>query len=287
MKYLHMLHPYSIISSRLDLRRAGAGLLKITRHFLPRMPRIAIIVVLVFFVASFGCGNRENQPIDTGMEEVSLDDTPFMKSSSPVGFTSSAENENNTEAEGEDTFFPLISLPASKDEAENEENVARIRPVNLKGLGGEFTLQLGAFIFDNNLDQLTEELKSLGFVPYTEEVARTANMYCPIVLRGAEERESKEFVTMLSRLGLSPFLLNRDDGKYDVSSGVFYYESDAQAHARILRGKGYEPVIEVRNVELVLTRLRTGNYATVEEAEKDIEILEEKGLSAIIVKMDQ
>jgi cell division septation protein DedD len=152
---------------------------------------------------------------------------------------------------------------------------------------GEFTIQIGAYVIEENLSLAKETVSSLGFVPYTAEITRKMKMFCIIVEEGKTEAEAHEIASMLSGKGLNPRLLSNDGNTVDVAGGIYYYRNEALDAEGRIRSLGHAAHVEERTVEVVLTCLRTGNYMTSEEAEKDLNTLKQKGFSPVILKSDQ
>ncbi len=152
---------------------------------------------------------------------------------------------------------------------------------------GEFTIQIGAYIIDENLVNTKERIAALGFSPYVTEMKRQMKMFCVIVGYGVTEKEGQEIVSALSAKGFGARLLPNTNNTVDVAGGIYYYKDDATAAEGKIKALGYTARVEERRVEAVLKCLRIGGYPTVDEAKKDLTALEQKGFSPVILKSDQ
>lgn len=153
--------------------------------------------------------------------------------------------------------------------------------------GEIFTLQLGAFIFDKNLDRVRDGVSTLGYSPYIKEISREIIMYCPIIGRNMGKEEAEALMKALNTEGFDSVSIKGKGGLFDVASGLFYYEEDAKASLKKLEGLGYGVEIEGRRVEVTLKRLRIGSYEDIEDAKRDMNALVEKGFTPIIVNKEQ
>ncbi len=113
-------------------------------------------------------------------------------------------------------------------------------------------------------------------------------MFCVIIGEPMTEEEAREIVSALSRQRDSHRGCYRTTSNMvDVAGGIYYYKDDASAAEGKLKAFGYATHVEERTVEVILTCLRIGGYATVDEAGKDLDALERKGFSPVILKSDQ
>jgi cell division septation protein DedD len=152
---------------------------------------------------------------------------------------------------------------------------------------GEFTIQIGAYIIDENLSHTKEEIISLGYSPYVTEIKQKIKMFCVIVGEPMAEKEAREIVSALAEKGFGARLLPGNGNTVDVAGGIYYYKNDASAAEGKIRALGYTAGVEERTVETILQCLRIGGYPTVDEARKDLTALERNGFSPVILKSDQ
>jgi hypothetical protein len=152
---------------------------------------------------------------------------------------------------------------------------------------GVFTIQIGAYIIDKNLNHIRDKIASLGFYPYVKEMKQTMRMYCVIVGEGLSEGDARGTVSVLTARGFDARLLPGYNGTVDVTAGIYYYKDDALVVEGEVKALGYTPRVEARSVEVVLKRLRIGGYRTIGDAKKDLAVLQGKGYSPVILKSDQ
>ncbi|MBN1881829.1 MAG: SPOR domain-containing protein [Deltaproteobacteria bacterium] len=150
-----------------------------------------------------------------------------------------------------------------------------------------FSLQVGAFIFDRNLEKQAEELEEHGFTHYVDETERVVLMFCPIVSRGLSRDGAESFMERFPTDVVDPVMIPMEKGAFDVTAGLFYYREDADVIAGRLKDFGYDPTIEERTVEVVIKRLRIGYYEEIEHAKSDSRLLEKLGYEPIIVKVEK
>jgi len=112
-------------------------------------------------------------------------------------------------------------------------------------------------------------------------------MFCPIVTEGLSRNGAEEFMGRFPKDVVDPVMIPTEEGRFDVTAGLFYYREDADMITGRLEDLGYEPMIEERTVEVVIKRLRVGYYEEIELAKKDSRLLESLGYEPIIVKVQK
>lgn len=150
-----------------------------------------------------------------------------------------------------------------------------------------FSLQVGAFIFDRNLETQAEELEEHGFTYYVDETERVVLMFCPIVREGLTRNGAEAFIERFPTDVVDPVMIPTDEERFDVTAGLFYYREDAEMITKRLEDMGYDTTIEERTVEVVIKRLRVGYYEEIELAKKDSRLLKNLGYDPIIVKVQK
>ena len=150
-----------------------------------------------------------------------------------------------------------------------------------------FTLQVGAFIFDRNLETQARELNEHGFTHYVDETERVVLMFCPIVKEGLSRKSAEAFMERFPTDVVDPVMIPTGEEMFDVTAGLFYYRDDAEMITGRLEDMGYDTTIEERTVEVVIKRLRVGYYEEIELAKKDSRLLENLGYEPIIVKVQK
>ena len=152
---------------------------------------------------------------------------------------------------------------------------------------GTYTLQIGAYVVDENFKEAWNKVGALNLFPYVKEMKRTMKMRCVIVERGTTEKRGQEIVTALSSKGFNPKLLKGNGGLFDASAGIYYYLDDAKKAAEKVEELGYRAQVEDREVEVILKGLRVGAYKSVDEAQENMTLLKKNGFSPVILKSDQ
>ena len=150
-----------------------------------------------------------------------------------------------------------------------------------------FSLQVGAFIFDRNLETQARELEVHGFTHYVDETERVVLMFCPIVGKGLTRNSAESFMERFPADVVDPVMIPTEGEGFDVTAGLFYYREDAEIIKKRLKDVGYDPTIEERTVEVVIKRLRVGYYDEIGLAKKDSQLLEKLGYTPIIVKVEK
>jgi hypothetical protein len=187
---------------------------------------------------------------------------------------------------GRDKTGPDTAPPAAKKDREKTAE----KPTGegtAPAIRGEFTIQIGAYIIDENLTLVKEKVTSLGFTPYTVDIGRKMKLFCVIVGEARTEEQARDIVSALSEKGFGTRLLPRDGNMVDVAGGIYYYKDDASEVEGRIRSLGYAVRVEERMVEVILKCLRIGSYGTADEAAKDLNALKQNGFSPVILKSDQ
>jgi hypothetical protein len=241
-----------------------------------------------------GCGRSSPESKTVPPTHHKLTDITIRESTDPLAHTPTAVVSPETDRVGDliddttgnDKTEPIALPPAAKKEPDNTAKKPT-SPSIAPPKRGEFTIQVGAYVIDENLSLAKETITSLGFTPYTTEITRKMKMFCVIVAEGKTEAEARETASILSGKGLKPRLLPNDGNTVDVAGGIYYYRNEALNAEGRINSLGYATHVEERTVEVVLTCLRTGNYITAGEAEKDLNALKQKGFFPVILKSDQ
>jgi hypothetical protein len=179
-----------------------------------------------------------------------------------------------------------IKKPEEKS-AEKPEEKAPPPSKTTSPPAGTYTLQVGAYVVDENLTEAKDKVTALGLVPYVVEMKRALGMYCVIVKSRATEKEAHDTTGSLASKGFVPEVLTGAGGLFDVAAGIYYYRDDAEKAGKKAEALGYHPSIEHRTVEATLRGLRIGVYETVDEAQGDLTLLKKGGFSPVILKGGQ
>jgi len=262
-----------------------------TRRFL----RFALLMLFPAFVSTallFGCGGTDASSDNPEGRLVITDDEllltlPNESTGEPYTAVSSAPIDEDAL---DDPLFNIGAEPESVGEDDSaspdgdDDGVATDESPDDESL---FSLQVGAFIFDRNLEEQARELEEHGFTYYVDETERVVLMYCPIVKEGLSRDGAEAFIERFPADVVDPVMIPTEGERFDVTAGLFYYREDAEAIAENLSDMGYEPTIEERTVEVVIKRLRVGYYEKIEQARSDSRLLENLGYEPIIVKVEQ
>jgi cell division septation protein DedD len=253
-----------------------------------------LLAALVFFILPliYGCRVEDGKagkpttvpvglksgPIKKGLER---ELTPIMIEAEPTW-------------EGGDEIRPVSPAEGSIDGGNGrfsggESEIELPGIIERGGLKREdaFSLQVGAFIHDENLNRVRDTVSQLGYSPYIKEIDRVIVMYCPVVGKNLKKDEAKDLMEKLDLEGFGAVPLEEEGGLVDVVSGFFYYKDDAETVQDRLESLGYDVDIEGRRVEVTFKRLRIGSYGTIEDAKRDLGVLKKEGFSPIIVNKDQ
>ena len=251
---------------------------------------LAVIAFGLLFVAvtlAAGCDSGAHKTKAIPPTPHRLTDITIRSSTDGIIPTPTAAVSSEIDVSDDDRAVDTASRPPeTKKEPENPaEEVTGGRVVTPKR--GEYTIQIGAYIIDENLSRVKEGVLSVGFTPYTVEIGRKIKMFCVMVAEGKTRAEASEIVSALSAKGFKPRLLPNEVNTVDVAGGIYYYKYDALAAGGRIAALGYDTNIQERVVDVVLTCLRVGRYGSADEAAKDMNTLKEKGFSPVILKNDQ
>ena len=261
------------------------------RRFL-RFQRSVFILAIVSVVMVTGC--RENSEVKEKPEGhiVITDDEilfalPHESIEEPYTAVSSAPIDANTFDNsfsdiGTETESVLEGGLSSSDG--NGDDMTTSESTDDQSL---FSLQVGAFIFDRNLETQAKELDEHGFTYYVDETERVVLMFCPIIKEELTKKNAEAFMEQFPADVVDPVMIPTDEERFDVTAGLFYYREDAEMITGRLENMGYYPKIEERTVEVVIKRLRVGYYEEIELAKKDSRFLENLGYDPIIVKVQK
>jgi cell division septation protein DedD len=275
---------------------ADDGMPKRRRHTTPRrffrfMPPV---LSMLFFVAllSAGCeGESASDGASEGRLVITDDEILFTipRESPDEPFTAVSSVPMDTEA-----FDETFSDHGVGTESIREDNSSSPAEIEGKGAGEEntngddlFSVQVGAFIFDRNLDVQIQKLEEHGFTHHVDETKRVVLMFCPIVSEGLSKNRAETLMKRFPADIVDPVMLPSGKDTYDVTAGLFYYREDAEAIVESLKSEGYDPTIEERTVDVVIKRLRVGYYEEIELARTDSRLLEKLGYDPIIVKVQK
>lgn len=145
----------------------------------------------------------------------------------PVGDTAGPD--------GSDAVGPSPAAPKQPETSAGEPAGA---PVERAKRGG-VTIQIGAYIIEENLVLAREKITSLGFTPYVTEIGRKMPMFCVIVAEAKTQADTREIASSLSAKGFGARLLPGNDNTVDVAGGIYYYKGDASAAERRITALGY------------------------------------------------
>jgi cell division septation protein DedD len=193
-----------------------------------RRVRAAIIsgVLCAVTVLWVGCdGNRSPAkvapPAPHRLGDIALRGSEAPTLLTPTAVVSPGPPPAHTPAAMEDT--PEVGeagapLPIEK----NQSHAAEDSPDTTAGLpgDGDFTIQIGAYIIDKNLNHIRDKVASLGFSPYVKEMTQTIRMYCVIVGEGLSKDEASEVASALTVRGFDARRLPGKDGTVDVTAGI-------------------------------------------------------------------
>lgn len=251
-----------------------------------------LLAAAVFFTLPFlyGCGDEDGKSGKSPVAPVKVEkgsvDSGLKRELTPIVI----EAEPTWEGGGE---IQPVSPMGKPDDGGNGRlsGDGGMFPEDVAGGGlkreDAFSLQVGAFIYDENLNRARNDVSALGYSPYIKEIKRVTVMYCPIVGKNIEKDEAKDLIEKLRFEGFGAVPLEGENGHVDVISGFFYYKDDAKASRDRLENLGYDVDIEERRLEVTFKRLRIGSYGTIEDAKKDLGVLKKEGFSPIIVNKDQ
>jgi|GEM_PF-2237133 len=275
---------------------ADNGMPKRQRHTKPRRFFLFILPVLsiLFLMApmAVGCkGDRASDGVSEGRliitdDEILLtvprespDESYTAVSSVPMDMEALDETFSDHEI-GPDSIRYDDSSSTGETETEKTEG----ETLDDEGL---FSVQVGAFIFDRNLEVQVQKLEEHGFTHHVDETTRVVLMFCPIVSEGLTKNRAESLIERFPADIVDPVMLPSGKDTYDVTAGLFYYREDAEAIVDRLKSQGYDPAIEERTVEVVIKRLRVGYYEEIELARTDSRLLENLGYDPIIVKVQK
>jgi len=178
---------------------------------------------------------------------------------------------------------PPAPAPAAKPKPELKPEP---KPVQVAAVP-RFTLSLG--IFTNEADQKASQakVKSLGWETVSQEKTVTAEKYFIFLnekLTPGQAKANSLKLKMLQRIENE--IIPQADGTAQVRVGPFPDKNQAKQTLDKMNGAGFPSEIQAEQTQVKSYALKTGRFATREEANKAVSTLKQKGLKAEIVNLE-
>jgi type IV secretory pathway VirB10-like protein len=146
-----------------------------------------------------------------------------------------------------------------------------------------YTILVGEFVLDKSIQHEKALLKKLGIGPVRQSTVKRLEPMTRLKLSAHNDRE--EAVAQLAKLKTvygDGFMLP-EGGKYIVYAGSFFLEGPAAKAQDRLYDKGFKTVMVKTKVPVPVVRLTAGGFASQEDAQKAVALLQKKGVKARIL----
>jgi SPOR domain len=170
------------------------------------------------------------------------------------------------------------SAPAKKTAAARSEKKV------VKKLTGSYTLLIGDFVPDKTLTAVLTKLKKNGIDPVKNElVSATEPMNRLYVGEYTDQDIAVAELQKLKKLTEDAFII-AEGSYYSLYAGSYFTASRLKLETIRLAAKGVKTVVRTVPLKIMVTRIRAGNYASLESARKAAHDLNSMGLKVSVVK---
>jgi cell division septation protein DedD len=151
--------------------------------------------------------------------------------------------------------------------------------------GGRYSVQTGAFILEASVREQEKKLASLGYETFRKEGSTTALMNTLTVGPFSDIEEARKAVSEIRDAGIDSNLVRQAGGEAIVNAGSYLLDENANRIEGKIRSMGYPVALTKKQARLPMTFLRIGRFEEISEASGLKDELKEKGLDAIVVKL--
>jgi hypothetical protein len=158
------------------------------------------------------------------------------------------------------------------------------KPAKPAAKHGAYTLLVGEFAADQELKSALTRLKKGGVTPvHRKKVTKLELMHRLFLAEFNDHDAASAELRRLQRVTVSAFML-RENGKYRVYAGSYLHEGGADNEQERLAGKGVKLTRKSAKVIIPKTIVTAGAFSTREDAQKGVNRLKKRGLTATVVK---
>lgn len=148
--------------------------------------------------------------------------------------------------------------------------------------GRSYTLDAGSYLLDANRSTLERRLRQLDYRPRISQVEAQVAM-TRLRLGAFSESEARQTLNRVRGIAPGAFSLPRD-GQQVVYAGTFVDQDNISKIKARLAQEGFVVETEPVTVSRTLSRVCFGDFATVEQAEKEAARLADAGLKVTVVQ---
>jgi SPOR domain len=154
----------------------------------------------------------------------------------------------------------------------------------VKKISGPYTLLVGDYVPDKTLSAVLAQLKKNGIAPVKKEtVLANEPMNRLFVGEYTDQDRAVAELQKLKKLTADAFIIAKD-GTYSLYAGSYFTASRLNLETKRLAAKGVKTVVRTAKLKVKVTRVRAGNYANIDSANKAAHELDKKGLKVKVVK---
>lgn len=189
-------------------------------------------------------------------------------------------------AKAEPPKVKLVVPKSAKETNAPAKTTAAARPEKkvVKKLAGSYTLLIGDFVPDITLTAVLAKLKKNGIDPVKKEVvSATEPMNRLYVGEYTDQDTAAAELQKLKKLTADAFII-AEGSYYSLYAGSYFTASRLNQETARLAAKGIKTVVRTVLLKIKVTRIRAGNYASMESARKAAHDLNSRGLKVSVVK---
>lgn len=163
-----------------------------------------------------------------------------------------------------------------------DEEIPQALPATSVG-GGQYTIQVGAYLYKSSLKEPLEKIKQAGLKPIIGSSPHAVTMHRVLVGKFKSKQVAQAALKDLAEEGIKAQIVQNKAGFFSAETGTFLFQKDAEKNRKHLEEFGYDVYIERSKTKKPMQELRVGTYASKEAAQNDLERLRSKGLAPVVL----
>ena len=204
----------------------------------------------------------------------------------PAGAKAAPQLAKPSLAKAEPPKVKLVVPKSAKETSAPAKTIAAARSEKkvVKKLAGSYTLLIGDFVPDKTLTAVLAKLKKNGIDPVKKEVvSATEPMNRLYVGEYTDQDTAAAELQKLKKLTEDAFII-AEGSYYRLYAGSYFTASRLKLETIRLAANGVKTVVRTVPLKIMVTRIRAGNYASLESARKAAHDLNSRGLKVSVVK---
>ena len=173
--------------------------------------------------------------------------------------------------------------PAAKTVVKPVSKPAPMTTASLNTAGGDYSIQVGAYLFKSSLKDPMKKLVSMGYQPEINIIKRKVKMNRVLVGNFKSKQVAQAAIKDLSEESIKASLVKNQEGNWSAMTGAYFYKSAASKQKKYLEEFGYEVAIDQAKVLSNLQEVRVGSYPNEDAARGDLSRIKSAGLGGVVV----